>query len=187
MRRWGPLLALTALTTFADEPTPIALPDVEGRPHTVFADGDRRLTVVLFITSVCPIANSYAREIQRLGERWAKEPVHLVVVHVDPELSDAEAARHAREYGYRLPVLMDRRHAMVARAGATKTPEAAVFDGERKLRYRGRIDNRWVDYGVQRERATQHDLRDAVEALLAGHAPAREQTEAIGCDMPAPA
>ena len=64
--------------------------------------------------------------------------------------------------------------------GATITPEAVVWAGGR-VQYRGRIDDRYVDLGVERPAATEHDLADAITAVLAGTPVAHPQTQAVGC------
>ena len=75
----------------------------------------------------------------------------------------------------------DRDHALVKTAGATITPEAAVFDARQRLVYRGRIDDRFVELGRERPAATQHDLRNALTAALAGKPVSPSHTQAVGC------
>ena len=61
------------------------------------------------------------------------------------------------------------------------TPEAVVFDADRKIAYRGRIDDLNADLGNARSAATKHDLADAIEATLAGQPVAEPVTKAVGC------
>ena len=70
--------------------------------------------------------------------------------------------------------------ALVKFSGATITPEAAVYAGGR-VQYRGRIDDRFVDFGVDRPAAIEHDLQDAIAAILAGKPVAQPETQAVGC------
>jgi hypothetical protein len=81
-------------------------------------------------------------------------------------------------------MVLDPQHQWVGEAGATRTPEVAVFSPRRELLYRGRIDDRYVDFGQRRTEPTTHDLRDALEAILAGKPVAQSRTEPIGCDIP---
>jgi hypothetical protein len=69
----------------------------------------------------------------------------------------------------------------VAEVGATVTPEAAVFDGNWNIVYRGRINDQFEDFGKSREKPTTHDLRDAIEATLTGRKIAEPNTKAVGC------
>jgi hypothetical protein len=78
-------------------------------------------------------------------------------------------------------VLRDPRHALVKLATVTVTPEAAVYDRQRVLVYRGRIDDRYVSLGVERPAATQHDLQDALSATLGGQRVRQPTAPAVGC------
>jgi hypothetical protein len=94
----------------------------------------------------------------------------------------AVAARaHAAAFAYGVPVALDGAGELAARAEVAVTPEAAVFDAQRRLVYRGRIDDRHVDFGVDRPTPTTHDLDDAVTAVLAGRPVARPAVPAVGC------
>jgi hypothetical protein len=71
-------------------------------------------------------------------------------------------------------------HALVKYAGAKVTPEAAVYAGGRIV-YRGRIDDRYVDFGVERPQATRRDLAEAIASVVAGRAVVQPKTQAVGC------
>ena len=89
--------------------------------------------------------------------------------------------KHLTEYSYPFAGLRDPKHELVKLAGAKITPEAAVFDREGKLLYRGRIDDRYVDFGKMRAAPTQRDLELALEAILAGKPAPAAGGPAIGC------
>ncbi len=63
-------------------------------------------------------------------------------------------------------------------------PEAVVVSRDGKLVYRGRIDDRYATSGKRRDEPTTHDLSAAVDAVLAGKAPAVSQTKVFGCPLP---
>ena len=63
------------------------------------------------------------------------------------------------------------------------TPEAVVFDRDDQLVYRGRIDDRYVDFGQARPEPTQRDLETAIDAVLDGLPVAHQVTEAVGCPI----
>jgi hypothetical protein len=106
------------------------------------------------------------------------------LVHVDPQLTQEAARSHAQEYSIKAPVVIDREHAWVTRAGATRSPEAAVFAPTGEILYLGRIDNMYAGLGKRRAHVTSHDLRDALEAILAGSPVPHAKTEAVGCFIP---
>jgi thiol-disulfide isomerase/thioredoxin len=141
----------------------------------------KKAVVLLFIARDCPISNSYAPEIKRIITRYTPQKVAFTLVYPDPDTSPSAAKQHAKEYGYTCPLLLDPAHRLVRRAGATVTPEAAVFAPGGKLLYRGRVDDLYVGFGQRRDAATRHDLRDALDAVLSGRAVPVPRTQAIGC------
>jgi hypothetical protein len=138
-------------------------------------------TTLIFVGTDCPISNRYAPEIQRLAARYNAEGVAFWLVYVDPDLERAEIRRHLSDFGHTITALHDPEHALVKKAKAEVTPEAAVFDADGDLVYRGRIDDRYIDFGKARPNARSRDLEQALQAVLAGRRPATERTRAVGC------
>lgn len=143
--------------------------------------GGKTGSVLIFYWHDCPICNSYTPEINRLCDRYTN--FNFYIVQVDCDLTVEAARTHARDYGFRAPVLLDGRHALVRFAEATVAPEAVVFGKSKDTLYRGRIDNLYATLSVRRLEATQHDLRDALDAIAAGK-PVKHQPPAIGCLIP---
>ncbi len=141
----------------------------------------KKAVVLLFIAHDCPISNSYAPEIKRILAHYTPEKIAFYLVYSEPGLSLSAAKQHAREYGYTCPLVLDPKHRWAQKAGATVTPEAAVFSPSRKLLYRGRIDDLYFGYGQRRFAATAHDLRDALDAVLIGKPVLKPRMQAIGC------
>ena len=142
----------------------------------------RRASVLLFLWHECPISNSYAPEINRLCARYTNFAFYLV--QIDPTLTPDAARKHAKDFNLRAPVLLDPHHRLVKIAQATVTPEAAVVAANGDVIYRGRIDDLYAALGQKRARATTHDLRDALDAILAGKPVPKATTKAIGCLIP---
>jgi peroxiredoxin len=160
------------------------LRDVDGLEHRLFEAPSPQPVVLVFFSQDCPIANAYAPEIGRLYQEFQPRGVRWLVVHSDPQVTPEAARRHAKEYELPCPVLLDPQQRLAREAGATRTPEAAVYSSQRELLYLGRIDDRYVGLGKRRPQPTTHDLRDALEAILAGRPVETPRTEAIGCDLP---
>jgi hypothetical protein len=138
--------------------------------------------VFLFTSTDCPISNRYAPEVRRIAETFASKGVTFRLVYPNPAENAAAIREHmsAFAYGGATAALRDPAHALVKFVGATVTPEAAVYAGGRIV-YRGRIDDRHVDLGVERPAATTRDLADALAAVVAGKAVAHPTTQAVGC------
>jgi hypothetical protein len=157
--------------------------DLDGRVVDPF-EGAPRATVLVFVSTQCPISNRYAPELGRLHAELAPRGARFYLVYPLVTESDAAVREHVHEYAYPFAALRDPGHRLVGRAGASVTPEVAVFDRGGALAYRGRIDDRQVDFGKARMEPTRRDLKLALEAVLADRAPEVTRAPAIGCSIP---
>ena len=158
---------------------------VQGVPIHPLAAPGRAATVLIFIARDCPISNSYAAEIKRLRADYALSHVAIYVVYVDGS-SPKTVLAHAKAHGYVAFALSDPAHRLVALTKATVTPEAAVLGPQGTLLYEGRIDDRYPDYGRERDIADVHDLRRALDAVRSGRPIAVARTKAVGCYISSP-
>ncbi len=140
-------------------------------------------TVWVFLTVDCPIANAYAPELREIGGRCRDLGVGVFLVHVDPGVTAEDAVAHARRYALEGSVVLDGEHRLVAHVGATRTPEAAVFDSAGELRYLGRIDDRFPALGARRATVSRHELREAIEAVATGAGAVPPAAPAVGCEI----
>lgn len=143
-----------------------------------------KATVLIFYILHCPISRKYTPEINRIYRDYSKKGVRFYLIHEDLDLSNADVAKEAREYGLLPPILVDKWRAQMRRSGATMSPEAAVYDSNMLLRYLGRIDDRWITLGNQRPKPTSPDLRIAIDSVISGRVPIVRKTQAIGCVLP---
>ena len=129
-----------------------------------------------------PISNRYAPEVRRIAEAFAPKGVRFRLVYPNPAETAAAIREHMSAFAYAgaTEALRDPTHALVKFAGATVTPEAAVYAAGRIV-YRGRIDDRHVDLGVERPSATRRDLFEALTAVVAGKPVTPPTTQAVGC------
>jgi hypothetical protein len=164
--------------------TQVALTDIYGVDHHPFTDREAAAIVLVFTMQDCPIANSYVPTLNKLFNEYQPRGVRLLLVHIDPQLTNEAARKHAEDYQIEAPVVVDRQHSWVDRAGANKSPEVVVFSPTGQILYSGRIDDRYAGYGKRRAHVSSNDLRDAIDAILAGRPVAQPKTEAIGCFIP---
>lgn len=162
----------------------LELRDIQGVPRAPLRV-EGRATVLFFVTHDCPISNYYSHEIRRVCEQYSEQRIGCELVYVDPTLTDDLAKKHAEEYGHgSYPKYVDRGHALVKATGADVTPTAVVIKAGGEIVYRGRIDNFYADLGKARRVVTEHDLRDALDAVAAGKPVAKSETKAVGCFIP---
>jgi len=178
-----------ALTESRDLPlgTPcpdFLLPSVDGKTFARDDFRDAKALVVMFICNHCPYVQAVEDRIIQLHRDYASRGVQLVgICSNDPtDYPDDHPERllsRWREKRYGFPYLIDEPQDVARTFHAVCTPDIFVFDGERRLAYHGRIDDNWKEPAkVQRQ-----EMREALDALLAGHRPAREQTQSIGCSI----
>jgi hypothetical protein len=140
-----------------------------------------RATVLVFISTECPVSNRYAPEIQRIYQKFSPQGVRFWLVYPNPSDTPAIVAKHREMFGYPDIVLRDRGNAFLKAAHPLVTPEVAVFDANRRLAYSGRVDDRFVELMRERSQPTSHDLEQALAAVLAHKPVEPSRTQAVGC------
>jgi peroxiredoxin len=117
-----------------------ALRDTEGTVHLQDDWSKATAIVIFFTTTDCPLSNGYVPEMNRVRKDYSGRGVAFYAVQTDTTIAEAEVRRHAREFGFSFPVLLDPQQFLVRLTGATATPEVAVLSRSGKVLYLGRID-----------------------------------------------
>jgi thiol-disulfide isomerase/thioredoxin len=187
-------VGLTAGALLAEKPADVdklnkkidlpPLADAAGKPALPAALADKKAVVVVFLSFDCPVSCSYSPTLAALHKTYAGKDVAFLGVNASDDLTAGEVARKAKEFNLPFPVLKDDRFKAADALKAKTAPEAFVLDHNRVLRYRGRIDNGYWARLKKNRKTTQHDLRDALDDVLAGKAPRTPATTAVGCPIP---
>ena len=168
----------------ATAPAPIRIVGIDGQSYEPLKVEPQKAAVLVFVLQDCPICNGYAPLIQRLHSRFSTAGVSFYLIHVDPTLTTTDAAKHTRDFGYKIPVLIDRKHELVGALDIVTAPTAVVLGSGGKPLYKGRIDDQYAAIGKPRQVATTHELQDAIAAVLDGKPVAVAPTQSIGCAVP---
>lgn len=173
-----------------------AAPDAKAVPNFTLTDSagkkwtlheqKAKAVVAAFLSTDCPMANGYLPVLGDIAAKYAEKGVVLIGVYPDPEESADHLAAHANEYKVSFPVFRDPTHAAVSPLGGMVTPEVVVLDEKFAVRYRGRIDDRYVSRLKLKATVSRHDLTEALDEILAGKAVTVAETKAFGCAIPAP-
>lgn len=158
--------------------------DISAAEHSPFANKETKAVVLIFIATDCPIANYFQPTIAQLATDFASSGVPFFLVHSDPDMDVEAASKHVDEFKLQVPVVLDTDQSIAKKFDAKVTPEAFVVDHKGVIRYRGRINDLYADFGKRRSRPTTNDLRDAIEAVVHGKEVAKSETRAIGCYIP---
>ena len=160
------------------------LRDTRGGTHGAAEWAQAKAVLIFFVTIDCPIGNGYVPEMNRIREAYGPRGVAVWAVQADPHIAEPLVVKYAADFKYSFPLLLDPGQILVKQAGATITPQAAIFTPDGKLQYLGRIDNRVEDFGQSRPKATVPDLRNALDAVLAGRPVSPDRTKSVGCAIP---
>src|SRR5918993_1942380 len=154
------------------------LPDADGKAHTLASLKGKSGTVIIFVATECPVSNAYNARMQKLAEDYRARGVNVVGINSNVSEPAAEVKQHAAEKGLTFTMLKDAGNVVADRYDAQVTPEAYLLDASGKLVYHGRIDN-----SRNGDSVTSSELRDAVEAVLAGKPVEKSEVKAFGCSI----
>jgi thiol-disulfide isomerase/thioredoxin len=144
----------------------------------------KKATVFVFTAIECPISNRYAPALNQLMSKYTKDKISFFLVYTDKGATSKAIARHLKEYQFNCSALRDLDFELAKFSGVQVTPEVAVYSTDGYLTYRGRIDNRYVDFGKSRPLPTVHYLDAALSALVSDTMPKIVRTTAVGCYIP---
>jgi peroxiredoxin len=137
-----------------------------------------KVLVVVFTCNNCPVAQAYQDRLIALEKDFQSKGVQVVAIDVNKGEGLKQMKERAKEKGYNFPYLNDPTQKSAHDYGATNTPHVFVFNKDRKLVYLGGIDDN------QTESKVEHAyLREALDAILAGEAPAKQETAHPGCGI----
>ena len=170
----------TAITETAPSFT---LPGVDGRDHSLDDYRDAEALVLVQSCNHCPYVQAWEGRLIATQRDYAERGVRIVAISSNdvsshPEDSFEQMQVRAQEQGFTFDYLYDESQDVARALGSERTPEVFVFDGERRLRYHGAIDDSRDETAV-----TDHYLRDALDAVLAGEVPAVPDTPPVGCTV----
>ncbi len=142
----------------------------------------KKQLVVLFFGTECPLVQLYAPKLIEIQERFGNQGLQIVGIDSNQQDSLTEIKHFARKSKIEFPLLKDVGNKIADQFGAQRTPEIFVFDVQRKLRYRGQIDDQY-SYGLQRPKVDNEYLVNAIEKLNSGEKPAVTMTKPVGCHI----
>ena len=160
------------------------LPGVDGKNGSLASFANAKLLVVMFTCNHCPYVVGSDDRVKKFFQDYAAKGVALVGINSNetknhPDDSLEKMKERAKKLAFPWPYLRDESQQVALAYGALRTPHFYVFDAQRKLRYTGRMDDNPRTPGQEKTR----ELRDAIDAMLAGKKPPVELTNPIGCNV----
>lgn len=160
-----------------DSVGPLALQNTQGANVQV-SPGGGKTTVVLFVSTKCPVSNRYNQRMIDLYKDYSVKGVRFVFINSNDNEPLSEIEEHSRSVNFTFPVLKDSGNLVADRFNAQFTPETYVIDSGGVLRYHGRIDDAQNPARIQ-----QHSLRQAIDAVLGSQPVDPADTKAFGCTI----
>jgi peroxiredoxin len=158
----------------------LAFKDIHYLPRSLDDFRDKKAFVLVFTNTTCPLVQRYWPELCRLEKEFRSRQVQFLAINACAEDSILAIAAQAVRYECEFPFVKDVACKCADALGVERTPEAVVLDAERKLRYRGRIDDQYR-LGGNLPAPTRRDLKEAIEDVLAGRDVAVKETPVDGC------
>ncbi len=162
-----------------------SLVNVDGKTVSLSDFDGASALVVIFMCNHCPFVKHIADELARFGGDYQSQGTAIVAissndVSLHPEDSPEQMVHEVEQQGYTFPYLYDETQGVAVAYRAACTPDFFVFDKDQKLVYRGQLDSSRPESGIP---VTGEDLRQAVDAVLAGRPVSEDQTPSIGCNI----
>ena len=154
------------------------LPDADGVNHSLKSLMGKKGAVIIFVATKCPVSNAYNDRMEKVYEDYQAKGINVIGINANSTEPAAEVKSHAAEKGLKFAILKDDGNKIADRLGANHTPEAYVIDASGKLVYHGRIDNAQNPANI-----TSNDLRDTLDAILAGKPVPKTTSMAFGCSI----
>ena len=158
------------------------LPDTLGKNVSI-EDFDSELLIIVFTCNHCPYAKAVEERLIKLGKEYNNDVDFVLISSNDsenyPEDSPKKMAERHTEKGYPFPYLYDETQEVAKAYSAVCTPDIFLYNEDRKLEYRGRIDDNWQNP----EQVEREELKMAIEAVLNGKTIDFEQKPSMGCNI----
>jgi peroxiredoxin len=161
----------------------VKMKNVDGSAVSIADVAGKEGTLVVFSCNHCPFVKAWQGRIASVGNAAKAKGVGVIVINSnDPtanaEDSYAEMQKRSKDLGFTFPYVVDATSDVALAFGATRTPEAFLFDKDGKLVYHGAIDD-----SKEADQVSKHFLQDAVDAAVAGRAVPVAETKFVGCGI----
>ena len=154
------------------------LPDVDNKDHSLKSLMGKNGAVLIFVAVQCPVSNAYNERMEQLAQDYKAKGINVIGINSNVAEDAAAVKAHAAEHKLTFTILKDPGNKIADKLGAAVTPEAYFLDTNYKLLYHGRIDNARNAAQVE-----SNDLRNALDAALAGKAIEKTEAKAFGCSI----
>ena len=178
------MAALSSQNNLGTDIIDFSLKGTDGNLYSPENFKDKDALVIIFQCNHCPYVKAVMERFVSFQKKYSGRKVQLIGINPNdtisyPEDSFENMKLFAEKYKLNFPYLIDETQDTARKYDAVCTPDIYVYDKERKLRYRGRLDDSWKD----ESKITSKDLEKAVELILAGKEIVFPQIPSMGCSI----
>lgn len=160
------------------------LPATDGKNYSEKNFEGKKILAIIFTCNHCPYAQAYQERIKALQTKFGAKGLQVIAVNSNdavnyPDDGFPQMVVRAKEKKFNFPYLRDENQEIARAFGAQVTPDCFLFGKNRKLVYRGRVDDNWQD----EKAVTAKDLENAIESALRGEKVKISEASAIGCSI----
>jgi peroxiredoxin len=160
------------------------LPSVDGKSYGLSDFLSSEALLVAFICNHCPYVRAIESRLIELRKIYDEDDLAMVGICANDALQYPDDAREVlldrwRKMNYGFPYLIDSEQTIAKAFGAVCTPDLFLYDRRRRLFYHGQLDDNWQD----ESKVSHHDLRAAIDAILADQPPPDHQKASLGCSI----
>jgi peroxiredoxin len=185
MKRLTAILAVTVIAVtalIAGAPAKIdnfSLTDYNGKTVTLSDFKDSKAIVLIFVATECPVSNAYNERYSKLYDDYKGKKVTVIGINSNKAEPADDVKKHAKEYRLEFPIVKDPKNVIADKLDAQRTPEVyVVHPVTYEVLYHGRIDDSQREANIK-----THDLRAALDEILAGKSVTVKETKAFGCTI----
>jgi peroxiredoxin len=160
---------------------------LKGTDDKIYSPSDfseKDLLIIIFMCNHCPYVKAVIKRLIALQEKFLNKKVQFIGINPNdivayPEDSFENMIIFYNDYKMNFPYLIDETQQTAKKYDAVCTPDIYVYNKQRILKYRGRIDDNWQD----ESKVTKHELDDAIKSILEGKDPDEKQNPSMGCSI----
>jgi len=165
-----------AVTLDGTKAEDFTLADYNGEKHSLSDYKDSKASVIMFISTRCPITNAYNSRMVSLYQDYHSKNITFLGIDANKNENIAEIKKHAKAENLDFTILKDVNNVIADRFGATVTPEIYVLNSDFEILYHGRIDD-----SMRVNNVKSQDLRNALDEIIAGKKVSISTAKAFGC------
>lgn len=169
---------LALVPTGIDKAENFKLKDYNGKEYQLKDFKNSKAIVIIFIATQCPVSNAYNSRMEKIYEEYKNKGIAFIGINSNKQESSEEIKEHAKKNNLNFIILKDEKNIVADKFNASVTPEVFILSSNFDILYHGRIDD-----SRKEDEVKGHDLKNALDEILANKKVSVPETKAFGCTI----